>query len=238
MWYCHRSRSEKWKRGDMAIPTSFSWSIANRVSYMFDFRGPSIPVDTGCASSLTALHLACESLRKRECAVAVAGGVNLYLHPSRYVWLCQMGMLSPSGRCRSFGAGADGFAPGEGVGAVLLKPLKAAIRDGDNIHAVVRGSSVNHGGRTYAYMVPNPNAQTDLIRQALKSGSLDPGTISYVEAQGVGSPMGDLLEIAGLTNAYREHTRGRQYCAIGSVKSNIGHLEAGAKELVIVCGFN
>lgn len=219
---------DEWRKGNAVIPTSFSWSIANRVSYIFDFQGPSIPVDTGCASSLTAVHLACESLKKGECSMAVAGGVNLYLHPSRYVWLCQMAMLSPSGKCHSFGINGDGFVPGEGVGAIVLKPLTAAIRDGDNIYAVIKGSSVNHGGMTYSYMVPNPNAQANLILQSLKSAGIDPRTVSYLEAQGVGSPLGDPIEITGLTKAYREYTPDKQYCPIGSAKSLIGHLEAAA----------
>ena len=127
--------------------TSFG-SLANRVSYFLDLHGPSMPIDTMCSSSLTAIHEACEHLRHGACELAIAGGVNLYLHPSTYVELCRSRMLAGDGRCRSFGDGGDGFVPGEGVGAVLLKPLSKARADGDPIHAVIRGSSINHGGRS------------------------------------------------------------------------------------------
>ena len=213
-------------KGD--LPISMPWSIANRVSYLFDFHGPSLPVDTACSSSLVALHMACESLKQGACDMALAGGVNLYLHPLKYVLLCQGQMLSSKGRCRSFGIGADGFVPGEGVGVVLLKPLERAVRDRDYIYGVIKGSAINHGGRTSGYTVPNPNAQAVLIRDALCSAGFDPRTVSYVEAHGTGTDLGDPVEIRGLTRAFQEYSRDRQYCAIGSVKSNIGHLESAA----------
>jgi acyl transferase domain-containing protein/acyl carrier protein len=219
---------ELWNQGRMVIPTSAPWSIANRVSYLFNFHGPSIPVDTACSSSLTAIHLACDSLKKGECHLAIAGGVNLYLHPSKYIMMCQMKMLSLKGRCQSFGDGGDGFVPGEGVGAVILKPLSLAVRDQDHIYAVIKGTSVNHGGRTNGYTVPNPNAQARLILQCLKNANLDPRTLSYIEAHGTGTFLGDPVEITGLNKAFTEHTPDKQFCAIGSVKSNIGHLEAAA----------
>jgi polyketide synthase PksN len=220
--------AEAERQGVTAIPESMPWSIANRVSYIFDLHGPSMPVDTACSSSLSAIHLACESLRRGECGMALAGGVNLYLHPSKYALLCQLNMLSRGGKCRSFGQGADGFVPGEGAGAVLLKPLGRALADGDPIHAVIRGSSVNHGGRTNGYTVPNPQSQADLIAAALEAGGIDPRTIGYVEAHGTGTALGDPVEIAGLTKAFQRTTGDRQFCAVGSVKSNIGHLESAA----------
>nr|WP_294549484.1 SDR family NAD(P)-dependent oxidoreductase [uncultured Rhodopila sp.] len=219
---------DAWRGGEPAIPESMAWSAANRVSFCFDFNGPSMPVDTACSSSLSAIHLACESLRKGECQAALAGGVNLYLHPAKYVQLCQLNMLSRIGHCHSFGVEGDGFVPGEGVGAVLLKPLSKAMADGDNILAVVRGSAINHGGRTNGYTVPNPEAQAAVIEAALRDGGMHPRQISYVEAHGTGTMLGDPVEIAGLTKAYAPFTADRQYCAIGSVKSNIGHLEAAA----------
>lgn len=225
--YCLQGPNH-WRSGSMPIPTSLPWSIANRVSYVFNFQGPSMPVDTACSSSLTAIHMACQSIRNGECSIAIAGGVNLYLHPAKYVWMCQMGMLSSKGRCASFGDGADGFVPGEGVGAMLLKPFKTAVQDGDNIYAVIKGSAVNHGGSMNDYMVPNPNAQAHLISTAIDMAGFHPGSISYLEAQGIGSELGDSIEITGLNKAYKEHTRATQYCAIGSLKSNIGHLEAAA----------
>jgi len=210
------------------MPKSLPWSIANRVSYTFDFHGPSLPVDTACSASLYAIHLACESISKGECGFALAGGVNLYLHPSKYIQLCQTRMLSPNGRCHSFGAGGDGFVPGEGVGAVLLRPLTEAVENRDRIYAVIKGSAINHGGKTNGYTVPNPNAQAALIETALEKAGTDPRTITYIEAHGTGTALGDPVEIRGLTTAYRNHTTANQYCAIGAVKSNIGHLEAAA----------
>ena len=217
-----------WKTDHMPIPTSFPWSIANRVSYIFNFNGPSMTVDTACASSLTAVHMACQSILNGECQMALAGGVNLYLHPAKYVWLCQMRMISPTGRCASFGDGADGFVPGEGVGAVLLKPLAAAMRDNDNIYAVIKGSAINHGGLMHGYTVPNPNAQADLVSRAMQNARVSPKSISCIEAHGTGTELGDPVEIAGLTKAFGKHTDDRQFCSIGSAKSNIGHLEAAA----------
>ena len=219
---------EVWQGGNIGLPLSLPWSIANRISYFFNFLGPSIPVDTACSSSLTAVHLACDSIRKGECDMALAGGVNLYLHPIKYYQLCLSRMLSPSGRCRSFGEGADGFVPGEGVGAILLKPLHQAVKDGDPVLAVVKGSAVNHGGRTTGYTVPNPKSQAALIRDVLVKSGIHPDTLSFVEAHGTGTALGDPVEIRGLTEAYAEYTQARQYCAVGSVKSNIGHLESAA----------
>ncbi|MFC1886869.1 beta-ketoacyl synthase N-terminal-like domain-containing protein, partial [Thermodesulfobacteriota bacterium] len=211
-----------------SVPGSSQASIANRVSYYFNFQGPSIGLDTMCSSSLTAIHLACESIRRGECELAIAGGVNLSIHPNKYFQLAQGKFFSSDGRCRSFGEGGDGYVPGEGVGALFLKPLGRAKAEGDHIYAVIKGSTINHGGKTNGYTVPNPNAQKALIVEALKRAGVDPRTVSYVEAHGTGTSLGDPIEIAGLTRAYREYTTDKQYCSIGSVKSNIGHLEAAA----------
>ncbi|QMU78259.1 SDR family NAD(P)-dependent oxidoreductase [Streptacidiphilus sp. PB12-B1b] len=219
---------ERWLRGDPARPYTSFGSVANRVSFKLNLNGPSMPVDTMCSSSLTALHEACEHLLRGDCELAVAGGVNLYLHPSGYLNLCALQMLADEDKCRSFGAGGNGFVPGEGVGAVVLKRLEDAERDGDHIHAVVRGTSVNHGGTTNGYTVPNPVAQGRVVRQALDRAGVDARTISYVEAHGTGTALGDPIEINGLTRAFSQDTRDLQYCAIGSVKSNIGHAEAAA----------
>ena len=160
--------------------------------------------------------------------MAIAGGVNLTLHPNKYIQFCQMNMLSRDGKCRSFGEGGDGYVPGEGVGAVLLKPLSRAIADGDRIYGVIRGSSINHGGKTNGYTVPNPNAQGELIREAIKESGIDPRTISYIEAHAIGSSLGDPIEITGLKKAFEGYTKDKGFCSIGSVKSNIGHLESAA----------
>jgi acyl transferase domain-containing protein/enoyl-CoA hydratase/carnithine racemase/NAD(P)-dependent dehydrogenase (short-subunit alcohol dehydrogenase family)/acyl carrier protein len=203
-------------------------SIANRVSYFFDFKGPSMAVDTMCSSSLTSIHLACESIIRGECSLAVAGGVNLSLHPHKYRQLSRGNFVSTDGKCRSFGEGGDGYVPGEGVGALLLKPVDRAVRDGDHIYGVILASVINHGGKTNGYTVPNPNAQTDLISAALKKSGIDPSRINCVEAHGTGTALGDPIEMTGLLNSLGKEANGIGKCAVGSVKSNIGHLEAAA----------
>ncbi len=211
----------------IALSSSYA-SIANRVSYFFDFSGPSIALDTMCSSSLTAIHLACKAIQRGECDAALAGGVNLSIHPQKYLLLSQGKFVSSDGRCRSFGQGGDGYVPGEGVGAVLLKPLSRAVADGDTIHAVIRGSAINHGGRTSGYTVPNPNAQARLISGVMASAGIEPESIRYVEAHGTGTALGDPIEITGLAKAFGLSSGGGAGCAIGSVKSNIGHLESAA----------
>ncbi|MBL6449561.1 SDR family NAD(P)-dependent oxidoreductase [Fulvivirga sp. 29W222] len=219
--------SEEWSKGN-TTPSAHPWSIANRVSYLFDFNGPSMPVDTACSSSSVAIHLACESLRKQECQVAVAGGVNLYLHPSKYHSFCKNRMISRTGKCFSYGAGDDGFVPGEGVGSVLLKPLSKAIADNDQIYAVVTGSAYDHSGRSNGYSAPNPNAQANLIEHTLRKANVNPETISYIEGHGTGTQLGDSLEIVAMTNAFQKQTKKKQFAPVGSVKANIGHPESAA----------
>jgi polyketide synthase PksN len=217
-----------WKQGEQLFPhTSFS-SVANRISYLLNLQGPSMPIDTMCSSSLTAIHEACEHIYQGECEMAIAGGVNLYLHPSSYIGLCSQRMLSWDGQCKSFGQGGNGFVPGEGVGCILLKRVSQAIADGDHIYAVIRGTSINHGGKTNGYTVPSPSAQGELIRRALDKAGVNARTISYIEAHGTGTELGDPIEITGLTQAFQKDTQDTGFCAIGSAKSNIGHLEAAA----------
>ena len=203
-------------------------SIANRVSYFCDFKGPSMAVDSMCSSSLTATHLACDAIRAGSCTTAIAGGVNLSLHPNKYLALSQGKFMSSAGKCEAFGTGGDGYVPGEGVGAVLLKPLAQAEADGDRIWGVIRSSSLNHGGKTNGYTVPNPKAQGTVIANALEKAGVSPREISYLEAHGTGTKLGDPIEIAALTSAYRTQTDDTGFCAIGSVKSNIGHCESAA----------
>lgn len=219
---------KEWEKNNFIIPKSTSWTIANRISYTLNLAGPSLPVDTACSSSLTALHMACESLRKKECDTAIAGGTNLYLHPSKYVAMCEIGMLSPSGKCHSFGDKADGFVPGEGIGAVLLKPLSKAIDDNDHIYGIIKSTEVNHGGKTNGYTVPNPNAQTEIIKKCIDKANIDPRSITFFEAHGTGTSLGDPIEVRGITKAFNQYSKDNQYCALGSVKANIGHLEAAA----------
>ncbi|CAL9285074.1 ACP S-malonyltransferase [Streptomyces sp. SudanB52_2052] len=220
-------------QGVWRMVTSQTFSVANRISHLLNLGGPSLTLDTACSSSLYAIHLACAAIRRGECATALAGGVNLSLHPSKYVMLAEAGFLAEDGRCRAFGEGGTGYVPAEAVGAVLLKPLERALADGDRVHAVIKGSAVNSDGRTYGYGVPNPVAQAELVRAALRDARVDAGTIGYVEAHGTGTSLGDPIEVRGLTEAYGDaaipHRRdGRPPCAIGSVKSVIGHAEAAA----------
>jgi 3-oxoacyl-(acyl-carrier-protein) synthase len=183
-------------------PNSAYWSVANRVSYFFNFQGPSLAVDTACSASLTALHLACESLRRGECKAALAGGVTLMVHPRQFLALNSMKMLSRDDRCRAFGEGADGFVPAEGVGSVLLRPLGDAIASGDRIYGVIKGSSINAGGKTGGYTVPNPVSQGNAIAAALRRAGVDPETVSCIEAHGTGTSLGDPIEIRGLARAF------------------------------------
>ncbi|HEY8023894.1 MAG TPA: amino acid adenylation domain-containing protein, partial [Burkholderiaceae bacterium] len=215
-------------RGRQIALTGSPASIANRISYFCNFNGPSLAIDTMCSSSLTAIHLACRSLQRGDCAVAVAGGVNVSIHPNKYLILGQGKFISGKGRCESFGEGGEGYVPGEGVGAVLLKPKAQAIADGDHIYGVIKASAINHGGKTNGYTVPNPNAQAAVIERAVRDSGIDARSISYLEAHGTGTTLGDPIEIAGLSKAFRNWTQDRQFCAIGSAKSNIGHCESAA----------
>ena len=215
-------------RGNPQVVLANRSGVANQVSYAGDFRGPSVVVDTACSASLVALHQACESIRRGECSYAIAGGVNVAVHPDKYVHLSRKAMLSADGRCRAFGAGGTGYVPGEGVGAVVLKRLSEAVRDGDTVHAVIRSTAVNHGGRTSGYTVPNPHAQQALVEQALAQAGVDARTIGCVEAHGTGTALGDPIEHTALTQAFATYTKDTGFCSLGSVKSAIGHLEGAA----------
>ncbi|WP_077801505.1 beta-ketoacyl synthase N-terminal-like domain-containing protein [Streptomyces sp. JHA26] len=202
--------------------------IANRVSFHFDLRGPSMTVDTMCSSGLVAVHLAVQALRRGECEMAVAGAVNLSLHPNKFLQQRRMRLTASGRRCRSFGRGGDGFVPAEGVGVLVLKPLDRALADGDRIHAVVRGSAVLHMGRTNGWIVPNPAAQAEVVAEALRDAGLDPADIGYLEAHGAGTELGDPIEIEGLTRVFGAAGLPPGSIPVGSVKSTIGHVEAGA----------
>ncbi|HEX9984336.1 MAG TPA: SDR family NAD(P)-dependent oxidoreductase [Thermoanaerobaculia bacterium] len=214
--------------GNKVSPNSFLWSIANRVSYWMNFSGPSLTVDTACSSSLTALYLACEAIIAGDCPAALVGGVNLDLHQAKVEINQVGGALSADGVCRSFGKGANGYVAGEGIGALLLKPLDQAEKDGDHIYGVIKSAAVNHGGRTSGYFVPNPAAQSNVIVSALQKADIPARSIGYIEAHGTGTELGDPIEISGLSSAFSAENVAHQTCAIGSIKSNIGHLEAAA----------
>ncbi|MGX0890777.1 rhizoxin synthesis polyketide synthase RhiF [Pseudomonas sp. ADAK2 TE3594] len=201
--------------------------IANRISYLFDFHGPSAPIDTACSSSLVAVHKAAQSILNGDCTVAVAGGVNLCFEPMVFMGALKAGMLSPTGRCKAFAADADGYVRGEGVGVLILKDYQQALADGDNIVATIIGSAENHGGHANSLTAPNPKAQADLIKQACRG--IDINSLGYIEVHGTGTRLGDPIEISGLKQAFAElGASAGQRCYLGSVKTNIGHLESAA----------
>jgi myxalamid-type polyketide synthase MxaE and MxaD len=217
------------ERIDAYAGTGNALSIAaNRISYLFDFRGPSIAIDTACSSSLVAVHLACASLRNGESTLAVAGGVNLILSPAIAINFTKAGAMSPDGRCKSFDARANGYVRSEGAGVVVLKPLSKAVADGDPVYAVIRGSAINQDGRSNGLMAPNPQAQEAVLREAYRQAAVSPGDIQYVEAHGTGTLLGDPIEAKALGAVLGIDRPPGQRCGIGSVKSNLGHLEAAA----------
>ncbi|MBM0279817.1 polyketide synthase dehydratase domain-containing protein [Micromonospora sp. STR1s_6] len=202
--------------------------LAARLSYLWDLRGPCITVNTACSSSLTALHLAAEALRSGEVDTAIVAGVMVMNTPLFYHLASRAQMLSPTGACRTFDAAADGFVPGEGVGVVVLKRLDTALGDRDHVHAVVVGSGLNQDGQTNGITAPNGAAQTALETEVYDRFGVRPERIGYVEAHGTGTRLGDPIEVAALTEAFRRYTDRTGFCAIGSVKTNIGHTLATA----------
>jgi amino acid adenylation domain-containing protein len=201
--------------------------LATRVAYKLNLTGPAINVQTACSTSLVAVHMACQSLLTGECDIALAGGVSLQ---KKVGHLYQEGMIfSPDGHCHAFDAAAKGIVSGDGVGIVVLKPLKQAITDGDHIYATIKGTAINNDGSLkVGYTAPSVDGQAGVIAAAQKEARIDPESITYIEAHGTGTPLGDPIEIAGLTQAFRAQTDRKGYCAIGSVKSNIGHLNTAA----------
>ncbi|MCG3178713.1 MAG: L-threonine 3-dehydrogenase [Phycisphaerae bacterium] len=202
--------------------------VANRVSHALNLGGPSVAVDTACSSALVAADLACRSLRDGRCDAALAGGVNLILSPEPYIGFCRLGMLSPDGRCKSFDASADGFGRGEGAGMVLLKRLADARRDGDRIYAVILAGGVNQDGRTPGITAPSGAAQEELIRRVLADAGIAPADVAYFEAHGTGTSLGDPIEVKALGAALREGRSPDRPLYLGSVKTNIGHLESAS----------
>ncbi len=201
---------------------------ANRLSYFFDFRGPSLAVDTACSSSLVAVHMACQSLRSGEADLALAGGANLLLRPEMTMIFSQAQMMAPDGRCKTFDARANGYVRGEGCGVVVLKPLAAALADGDRILATICGSAINQDGRSNGITAPNGPAQEAVLRRAIASAQVTPADIGYVELHGTGTSLGDPIEAEALGNVLAEGRTPGDRCRVGSVKTNIGHLEAAA----------
>ncbi|MFE7745215.1 SDR family NAD(P)-dependent oxidoreductase [Nocardia sp. NPDC057455] len=210
-------------------PTSSSHTLLSaRIAFLLDLLGPTMTIDTACSSSLVALHQAVLALESGECESAIVGGANAMLRPEAFISMCKGRFLAVDGRCKSFDAAADGYGRGEGAGAVVLKPLGAAVRDRDRIYAVVRGSGVNQDGRTLAIPVPNPVAQEALARRVRRLAGIDAHDIRYVEAHGTGTPVGDPLELAALGAVYGAVDGRDEPLPVGSVKNNIGHTEAAA----------
>lgn len=201
--------------------------LSNRLSYLLDLHGPSFTLDTACSSSLVALHQACQAIRSGECDLALVGGVNVIFRPETLIAMCKGGFLSRDGRSKSFDARADGYGRGEGAGVVVIKRLDAALADGDHIRAVIRGSGVNQDGRTDGITVPNGEAQAQLIQQVCNRFGCDPASVTYVEAHGTSTAIGDPIELGALASVFGA-AGGGQPCLVGSVKANIGHLEAAA----------
>ena len=209
--------------------TGNAFSIAaNRLSYFLNLRGPSLAIDTACSSSLVSIHQACQAIWHGESDMALAGGVNLILHPDMTLVLSHAGMMSPTGRCRTFAADADGYVRGEGCGMLVLKPLCRAQADGDRIHAVIRATAVNQDGHSNGLTAPNGPAQEAVIRQALNQAAVDAGEVGYVETHGSGTSLGDPIEVNALKRVLGDGGPQRQNCDLGAVKTQIGHLEAAA----------
>ena len=200
-------------------------AAAGRLSYTFGFTGPSMSVDTACSSSLVTTHLACQAIRTGECDVAISAGVNLFFGPQTHINFSQARMLSPDGRCKTFDSRADGYGRGEGCGVVLLKRLSQAVEDGNQVLGVIRGSAVNQDGPSGGITVPNGLAQSRVIQQALDNAGLQPAQIDCIEAHGTGTPLGDPIEIAALARIFKERST---QLFVGSVKTNLGHLESAA----------
>ena len=211
----------------MAIGTSHA-AAAGRISYRLGLQGPAVAVDTACSSSLVAIHQACQALRLGECDLALAGGVNVLLTPATMITFSNAHMLAPDGRCKTFDAAADGYVRGEGCGVIVIKRLEDAVRDGDRIRAVIRGSAINQDGASGGLTVPNGVAQQRVIADALKRAGLEPSDVGYLEAHGTGTSLGDPIEVQAAGAVLGAGRAPRRPLLIGSVKTNIGHLEAAA----------
>ncbi|MFF0454138.1 SDR family NAD(P)-dependent oxidoreductase [Nocardia africana] len=214
---------------DMHTPASASYTmLSNRIAYALNLVGPALTVDTACSSSLVAFHLACQALDNDDCRVALAGGVNVMLQPETFVLMCKGGFLAADGRCKSFDASADGYGRGEGAGMVVLKKLDDAVRDGDRIYAVVKATGSNQDGRTTAITVPNVDSQEALARTVCERSGLAPQSITYLEAHGTGTLVGDPVELRALGKVFGAPTGRTESVGVGSVKATIGHTEAAA----------
>jgi len=232
--YFHDYNRLMWEAGEAAPIDAFCATgnansiAAGRLSYTLGLKGPSLAIDTACSSSLVSVHLACQSLRLGECNMALAGGVSLLLAPDSTIALSKAKMLDPDDRCKTFDAEAKGFVKGEGCGIIVLKRLSDALADNDNILGVIRGSAVNHNGRSTSLIAPNGLSQQAVIRGALENGGIDPTSVNYVEVQGTSTALGEPIEVEALAAVYSKNRPSEQPLIISSVKTNIGHLEAAS----------
>jgi amino acid adenylation domain-containing protein len=217
--------------GAQAFVSNVPSNTASRLSFFMDWHGPTLMVDTACSSSLTATHLACHALRANECKLALVGTVKTVILPVEYG---KTDIDSSDGRTRAFDDSSSGTGGGEGVLAVLLKPLHQALKDEDTIYAVIKGSALNNDGRSAGMTVPNADAQTELLDRAWQDAGIDPRTIRFIEAHGTGTRLGDPIEIDGITKAFSRYTTEKQFCAVGSVKTNFGHLDHAAGLIALV----
>ncbi len=213
---------------ELSVPGNIKSIIASRISYFLNLRGPSMVIDAACASSLVAVHMACRSIRNMESEMAICGAVKINLLPVRENGHRGIGIASSDGKTRAFDDLSDGTGFGEGVAAIVLKPISRAIEDNDNIYAIIKGSAINQDGKTMGITAPNPEAQENVITEAWLDAGIKPETIGYIEAHGTGTKLGDPVEIEAIRSAFSKYTKRRQFCAIGSVKTNIGHLDSAA----------
>lgn len=211
------------KNEDLVVTGLYNAILSSRISYMLNLKGKSLVIDTACSSGLVAVHEACQSLRNRDCDMALAGGIFLIDYIFKTDNDPMKMILSKTGQVRTFDKDAMGTLLGEGVGVVLLKPLSAALDDGDNIHAIIKGSAINNDGASNGITAPNADAQTDVIIKAWENAQINPESISFIEAHGTGTVLGDPIEVKAITNAFEKYTDKKQFCGIGSVKANIGH---------------
>lgn len=208
-------------------PGTASGMLVGRIAYTLGLEGPAVPIDTACSSSLVAVHYACQALRNGECSLALAAGTNLIITPESYLVECGMQVLSPTGTCSTFDASANGYVRGEGIGVVLLAPLAQALRNGDPIFGIIRGSAVNQDGRSSTLTAPNPLAQEAAICRALQMANMEPNQVKYIEAHGTGTKLGDPIEVEALSRVFTGRSA-ENPLVLGSVKTNIGHLEGAA----------
>lgn len=203
-------------------------SASERLSYIFDFRGPSLSIDTACSSALVAVHLACQSIWGKECDAAIAGGVNALLSPDSSTPFSKAAMLSPRGCCFAFDKRADGYVRGEGAGVIIIKPLTQALKDNDPIHAVIRSTIIHQDSQASTMTVPGRLSQEAMLREAYRQANIDPSHVSYVETHGSGTPVDDPIEAQAIGNILSQNRTDKHPCFMGSVKTNIGHLEAAS----------